>query len=171
MSAGQRVLRFILIFALLLGIWLLLSGKYDRFHTAWGVAGALALAGMSAARAPATMFPVVRFLLFIPWQLWQIFVSNLRVAKLVLSPGLPIRPRLLRQSPQMRDPRALTLLGCAITLTPGTLTIDIDDQRMIVHALDDASASGVTSNQMTDKIRSVFGAAADGPAGPGGAAG
>jgi len=157
MAAGQRIIRFIVVFALLLGIWLLLSGKYDAFHVAWGIGGALVLAWLSMKRAPATLFPFVRFLAFVPWQLWQIFISNLRVARLVLTPGIRIQPRILRKPPEVNDPRALTLLGCAITLTPGTLTIDITQDHMIVHALDDASADDINKAVMADKVAGVFG--------------
>jgi len=157
MAAGQRFIRFCLIFAVLLSIWLLLSGKFDGFHVGWGVLGAAALAGLSVRRAMATPFPLLRFLVFIPWQLWQIFISNLRVARLVLTPGLPIRSRVLRKPPRLKDPRALTLLGCAITLTPGTLTIDVTDDHMIIHALDDASADDIDAGVMAAKIQGVFG--------------
>jgi len=157
MAAGQRIFRFILVFVVLLGIWLLLSGKLDVFHTAWGVIGALVLAGLSVRRSPRTLFPIGRFLLFVPWQLWQILISNLRVAKIVLSPNLPIRPRLLRKPPGIRDPRALTLLGCSITLTPGTLTININEDHMLIHALDDASADDIEAEVMANKVAGVFG--------------
>jgi multicomponent Na+:H+ antiporter subunit E len=100
--------------------------------------------------------PLARLLLFIPWHLWQILISNLRVAKLVLTPGLPIKPRLLRRPPGSSDNRALTLLGCAITLTPGTLTVDINERYMIVHALDDGSYEDMQKNVMTDRVGAVF---------------
>lgn len=157
MAVGQRIFRFILVFVVLLAIWLLLSGKYDVFHTSWGVAGSLVLAGLSVRRSPKTLFPLGRFLLFVPWQLWQIFISNLRIAKIAMTPGLPIRPRLLRKPPKVRDPRALTLLGCSITLTPGTLTININEDHMLIHALDDASASDIDAEVMADKVAGVFG--------------
>lgn len=160
MSWLAQSVRFCLIFAVLLVIWLGLSGKFDAFHVGWGVAGALVFAALATRRQERGQFPLLRFALFVPWQLWQIFISNLRVARLVLTPGLPIAPRLLRRRPGMTDPRALTLLGCSITLTPGTLTVDIDEQQMIIHALDDASARDIERHVMADKVQSVFGEAA-----------
>lgn len=156
MRATSRLARFPLFFAVLLAVWLLLSGKFDWFHVGWGVLTALALAAAVTAWPREAGFPFLRFFAFIPWQLWQVFISNLRVARLVLSPGRSIRPRLLRAAPELTDQRAQTLLGCAITLTPGTLTVDVDDRHMIVHALDDASAEDIGAGIMQTKVREVF---------------
>ncbi len=157
MGLTLKITRFALLFAILLAIWLGLSGKFDAFHVAWGVAGAAVAAALATPRQAGPAFPLVRFLLFVPWQLWQIFISNLRVAKLVLWPGLAIEPRLLKRRPGLTDDRALTLLGCSITLTPGTLTVDIHTDEMVVHALDKPSADDVNADVMLHKISHVFG--------------
>lgn len=156
MKSEFKMIRFLLIFAGLFGVWLLLSGKFDAFHVGCGVASSLAVAVLTNRWLDARAFPVGRFLLFIPWQLWQILISNLRLVKLVLSPGLPLKPRLLRRSPGTSDNRALTLLGCSITLTPGTLTIDIKEDCMIVHSLDDGSHEDLNQNIMADRVADVF---------------
>jgi len=155
MNALVRTLRFLGLFLLLLGIWLLLSGKFDAFHVGWGVVGSAVVAWL-AFRARPSVFPVFRFLAFIPWELGQILISNLRVAKAVLQKDCPIQPRLLRRDPGLSDHRALTLLGASITLTPGTLTVDIDEGQMIVHALDDASAQDIHEGVMAERVRRVF---------------
>ncbi len=156
MRVARKVLRFIFIFVLLLGTWLLLSGKFDAFHVGWGVAGSLVIGVLTNRWLRDRPFPLLGLLLFIPWHLWQILLSNLRLARLVLTPGLPIKPRLLRRSPGSSDNRALTLLGCAITLTPGTLTVDINDRYMIVHAVDDGSYEDMRNNVMADRVAAVF---------------
>ena len=157
MGLHGRLPRFAFTFIVLLVIWLGLSGKFDVFHAGWGVVGAAAIAALTVPRLADRAFPLLRFLAFVPWQLWQILISNLRVARLVLTPSLPIRPRLLKRAPNLRDPRALTLLGCSITLTPGTLTVDINDEYMIIHALDDASAEDIGKDVMAHKVQGVFG--------------
>lgn len=156
MNLLRRTSRFAFFFLVLMAVWLLLSGKFDWFHIGWGVLTASALAASGAVWPRPGRFPLIRFLLFVPWQLWQIFISNLRVAAIVLSPGGAVRPRLLRAAPRLADPRAQTMLGGAITLTPGTLTVDIDETHMIVHALDDASAADIEAGVMRDKVASVF---------------
>lgn len=156
MNVLSRLARFMMYFLVLLGAWLLLSGKFDWFHVAWGLLTSLVLAAGVTAWPRRGGFPFLRFFAFLPWHLCQVFVSNLRVARLALSPGMPIRPRLLRPTPGLADPRAQTLLGCSITLTPGTLTVDVDEKHMIVHALDDASAADVDAEVMQRKVHSVF---------------
>ncbi len=157
MRPAQKILRFVWLLLVLLAAWLLLSGKFDAFHIGWGVIGAVVVAALAVRWCSDRPFPAIRLLLFLPWHAWQILISNLRVARLVLTPSLPIRPRLLRRPPGSDDNRALTLLGCAITLTPGTLTVDINDRYMIVHALDDASADDIRDQAMARRVQHVFG--------------
>ena len=60
--------------------------------------------------------------------------ANVEVAYRVLHPAMPIRPGILRVKTRLRRPSARTVLGNSITLTPGTLTVDIhDDGVMMVH--------------------------------------
>lgn len=157
MQALRAIARFAFFFVILMAAWLLLSGKFDAFHVGWGVLTAIVIAATAMAWPRSSMFPVARVLGFIPWHLWQVFISNLRVARLVLTPGMPIQSRLLCDKPGLDDPRAQTLLGAAITLTPGTLTVDIDGEQMVVHALDEASARDITAGVMQEKVRRVFG--------------
>lgn len=152
------MVRFIVVFALTLAVWLLLSGKYDAFHVGWGVLGAWAIAFLDGKEARQPSFPFARFGAYLPWQMYQIVVSNVRVARLVLSPRMPIEPRLLRRDPGLTDPRALTLLGCSITLTPGTLTVEIDEEHMLIHALDSGFAEDIEQETMARKIQGMFGA-------------
>lgn len=139
--------------ALLFGVWFLLSGLTDLFHLGAGVLAAILVT------IPTRLdrrFPVLRFIAYLPWLLIQILISNLRVARMALSPRLPIAPRLVRQPPGLRDDRALTLLGCSITLTPGTVTLDIDSREMVVHALDEGSARDIEEGGMARKVGGVF---------------
>lgn len=148
--------RFILTFAVLFGLWLLLSGKFDALHMGWGAFGAGVLAWLSSKRCPTVVFPYVRFFLFIPWHLGQILISNLRVVRLVLKPKLPLQSRMMVYEHGLTNQRAMTLLGCAVSLTPGTLTVDIDDKQMIIHALDEASANDIQNHVMSQRVKGVF---------------
>lgn len=141
-------------------IWAVLSGKLDALHFGVGVLGALFIAASfyssRSGGSRSQSFPLLRFLCFAPWLMWQIFVSNLRIAWLVLNFGKKIEPSFVRACPEMTDPRALTLLGCSITLTPGTLTVDIDENEMLIHALDAASADDIRAGTMTRRVSDVF---------------
>lgn len=78
---------------------------------------------------------VIRFLGFF---LWELYLANVTVAKAVLRPTLTIRPGVVAVPLKATTDLEITLLSCLITLTPGTLALDVSDDRstLYVHALD-----------------------------------
>lgn len=161
MMTKQRVTR-ILPFALLLtGIWYLLSGKLDVLHFGTGVVAALVIAANFAPTEDRTRFAPARFVLYVPWLMWQILVSNLRVARMVLSRRMRIAPMFISQKPGAIGVRALTMLGSSITLTPGTLTVDMNDDEIFVHALDRSSERDIRANVIARRVMTVFPERAD----------
>jgi multicomponent K+:H+ antiporter subunit E len=68
----------------------------------------------------------------------DIVTANLRVARRVLGPLQRLSPALIEVPLDLRDPFLATLLGSIVSLTPGTVAIDVDQQRwlLLVHALD-----------------------------------
>jgi len=153
----MRIVRYLATAALLAGIWYLLSGKTDLFHLGTGVLVAIVIASRYFRLQRKVPFPVLRFLLYVPWLLKQVIQSNLYVVKLVLSRDSKIAPRFIRKSiTGMEDERAQTLLGCSITLTPGTLTVNIDGKSMLIHALDDRVADDIKKGIMARQVSRVF---------------
>ncbi|HSP90124.1 MAG TPA: Na+/H+ antiporter subunit E [Vicinamibacterales bacterium] len=142
--------------ALLTGVWYLLSGMFDALHFGAGVATALVIAATYRPVEDCTVWKADRLVLYVPWLVWQIVVSNLRVARIVLTPRMPISPAFLRMTPSVEGPRALTLLGSSITLTPGTLTVDVDGREILVHALDAQSAQEVRDRIIERRVAEVF---------------
>ena len=135
-------------------LWLILSGKFDAFHVSIGAVSALCVA-LGTRRLlllppdigppgthPTNVLPL-RFLGYIPWLIWQIIVSSLHVAYVVLHPKMPIQPRLLRFDTAFPHVLAQLTLATSITLTPGTVTLDVDNDEFLVHALTDTSAKGL----------------------------
>lgn len=68
----------------------------------------------------------------------ELVVANLQVLKIVLSPRIRIRPGILAYRTRCRTSFGVTLLANSITLTPGTLSVDVseDHKTIFVHALD-----------------------------------
>jgi multicomponent Na+:H+ antiporter subunit E len=156
MKKKQRSGRVLVLTAFLSGIWYLLSGMFDPLHLGTGVVAAFVISLNLAPVADRTTFHPARFFLFVPWLIGQVVISNLRVARVVLSRRATISPGFVAQAPGVTGPRALTALGSSITLTPGTLTIDIDDDEIFVHALDTASAQDVRDGVMARRVREFF---------------
>lgn len=153
--------RFLRTAAALMAAWIVLSQVFDAFHLGLGLVASVALAAVRARRAPAGGFPTLRFLAYIPWLVKQIVVSNFRVACLAIAPRPRLAPRLLRVAPGALGRPALTLLGCSITLTPGTVTVDADGETLLVHALDAASARDIEQGILARRVRGVFGLQSD----------
>jgi multicomponent Na+:H+ antiporter subunit E len=153
---NSRPVRFAILVSSLMGAWLLLSGLTSpRYLTIGAVVSAMIALGIFSWTSPRP-FPILRFLSFLPWHLTQVVISNIRVAKVALSPEATIEPEFLWVRPGMEDERALTTLGCGLTLTPGTLTVDIDPEIMLVHALDKTSAKDIQMGDMARRVARVF---------------
>jgi multicomponent Na+:H+ antiporter subunit E len=153
-------------FFVLFGLWLLLSGKYDAFHVGIGFAATLlvTLVHLRINRylyfqkdiAKENSLNFWRFMLYIPWLIWEIIVASLQVAYLVLHPKIPINPSLVRFKTKLPNIAARVILGNSITLTPGTLTISIDDDEFLVHALADASHSSIVDGRLPKKVAELY---------------
>jgi multicomponent Na+:H+ antiporter subunit E len=148
--------RVILTAVLLTAAWAVLSGRFDLLHLGAGVVVSIAIATNFPAWEDRTRFRFGRFLAFIPWLAVQVIKSNLRVARSVLTPGLDIAPTFISRRPDVGGDRGLTLLGASTTLTPGTLTVDIDEHEMFVHALDHRSARDVETGVIAKRVAAVF---------------
>lgn len=153
--------RFVRLWVLLFFVWFLLSGMADAMHLGFGLFSSFVIA-MVARKFLRNYpcFPWMRMAAFLPWHLYQVFVSNLRVAKLALTvPASQIKPIFLVSQSSLKGEQALAVLGICTTLTPGTLTIDIDEEGSLVHALDRASADDIKEKTMERRIAHVFGGA------------
>ncbi|GJL51512.1 Na+/H+ antiporter subunit E [Candidatus Nitrospira salsa] len=139
-------------------LWLMLSGSFHWIHLSLGAAASFTVAWINSGHSP--FVPNFRIwgktILFLPWLFVQIIKSSLHVTKLILNPNLPIAPKLLRVKTNLNNRAAVVLLGNSITLTPGTITAEVDASTLIVHALDDVSSEDVRSGRLESKIASVF---------------
>ena len=133
----------ILQFIILFGLWLLLSGKYDWFHVSLGFASAFVVTVLQFRINKYLYYQIKianenslswsRLLIYIPWLIWQVILASLQVAYIVLHPRMPINPSLLKFKTKLPNIAARVILGNSITLTPGTLTVDIDKERGILY--------------------------------------
>ncbi len=145
--------------AALFVMWVMLSGKFDFFHLGLGVSLSFLVAWLNSGHSP--FVPRFRLwgkiFLYLPWLFTRIIASSLHLTKLILDPRLPIHPRLIRYESKLREPPAVVLLGNSITLTPGTITAEVNGQVLLVHAVDELSGEDVTSRRLEAKIADVFG--------------
>jgi multicomponent Na+:H+ antiporter subunit E len=74
---------------------------------------------------------------FLVWFLWELFLSNVRVAYDVATPGHLAKPGILAIPLDAETPFEITLFANLITLTPGTLSLDVssDNKTLYIHAM------------------------------------
>ncbi len=151
---------------LLMAIWLILSGHYDFLHIFYGVVSVAAVVWLNLRLDPlplancepcgTTRINVPRLVIYLVWLLWQIIKSGFYVAYLVLHPKMPIQPALVRFDCILPNVLAKVILGNSITLTPGTLTTDIREDRFIVHSLTRSTGDDVLSGDMNGRVARLY---------------
>lgn len=162
--AKAKVTSYAATFALLFfPFWLPLSGFFDLFHLSIGVGCCALVAYMSHdllfvnVRVGDMRTIVKRFFAYIPWLLYQIIVSNIHVARIVLSPSMPINPKIIKFKTKLDSDISLATFANSITLTPGTITIDIKDGEYYVHALDETVAYDLLfGGEMEDRVAHIY---------------
>jgi len=122
---------------ILLGLWLALAPAPTLGQILIGIALALVLPWLTQGfwpDRPRLANPLAAALLIIR-VLVDILVANIEVARQVLGPIGRLRPGFLEVPLDIRDPFVASLLASIVSLTPGTVSIDIEDGVLLVHAL------------------------------------
>lgn len=150
-----------LLFVVCVLFWLVLSGHFTPLYIGFGIAAAGLVTWLN--RREEIVSEVVRALpglaTYAPWLLWQIVQSNLQVARVVLHPRLPIDPAVVRVRTALRRDLAVATYANSITLTPGTVTVDIEGDELVVHALTRDSAAALADGEMGRRVGRVYGEA------------
>lgn len=152
--------RFALTFVGLFIVWLLLTQSLDIAELIAGLlvsalAAALAVERLAVLDAikltPMLPLHLVRYFAYF---FWALLTANLDVARRVLSPGLAIRPDLVEVHTEIQSDLGKLWLANSITLTPGTLTVDVIGQNLRVHWI--AVPAGTDTESATRAVVSGF---------------
>ncbi len=128
-----------MLFATLLAFWLLLNGSLASDVFLVGSLAALAITllfrnGLSVASefrfTPQALLAAPAYVAFF---LKELVKSNLKLAGIVLSPALPLRPGIVKVRTRLKSRMGRLLLANSITLTPGTLTVEMDGEWLYIH--------------------------------------
>jgi multicomponent Na+:H+ antiporter subunit E len=141
----------------LFAFWLLLSGMYTPFLVVSGLVAASAVAALASRMGaadpeghPVHLTPAA--LRYWPWLMKEIAVSGWQVTRIILDPGLPISPRLVRFAPTQKTTLGLVTHANSITLTPGTVTVEADHDGFLVHALTREGGTGLDGSEMDRRV-------------------
>ena len=163
-SASTRrqypLLRALVLTALLVVAWLLWSGLFKPLLLGLGVVSCaltvylLHRMGYFGNETFAFRYSP-RLLGFWGWLGKEIIASSLEVARVVLAREIRVEPRTVKLDVSQLDPVDQVLLGNSITLTPGTLTLDVHEGRMLVHALTVDGAAELEAGEMQRRVAAL----------------
>jgi multicomponent Na+:H+ antiporter subunit E len=161
----MQTTRVLMLFGGLAALWLLWSGLYLPLMLSLGLASCLLVVWIvkrfeTVDQESVPMQLGLGIITYWGWLAKEIVVSSLQVSKIVLSPSMPISPTVVRVQSMADGDVGRVLFGNSITLTPGTLTMDIGPQGMVtVHALTQDGAEGVLTGDMNARVAAFEGRA------------
>ncbi|UCE63252.1 MAG: Na+/H+ antiporter subunit E [Nitrospirota bacterium] len=150
--------RILLKTALFFLIWMALSGKFNFLHLTIGLGLSLGIAWLNTWPLTGDKMRVswVGVLTYVPWLFSRILASSIHMVRLILDPKLPIDPQLFGHQTSLPHHAAVVLLGNSITLTPGTITVEVSPNELTVHSIDPASSNDLLSGTLEKKVATVF---------------
>ncbi|MFP4590264.1 MAG: monovalent cation/H+ antiporter subunit E [Halobacteriales archaeon] len=155
--------RYAVLFGLSFGFYLVLAGSIAPYELVTGLATAAAvtitMGGVTFWRAPSPRVTPLRLLrgaVYVPYLLVMIVQANLSVTRVILDPRASIEPSVVRLRPAVFGPFPLTTLANSITLTPGTLTMRVTGQDLLVHTLTVPAREDLIGGRLERAVRFVF---------------
>lgn len=162
-----RTFSFMFTFLVMYLFWLFNSGVFEIFYLSLGAASAFFVAYVFHSHfalikdAHSAFRAFIRFMGYLPWIIRQIVLANWDIVKRVLNPDMPIDPRIISFQSTLKSDLAMTTLANSITLTPGTITIDIDpDGIFYVHSIAKEPAESLLAAppcEMAARVGYIFG--------------
>lgn len=136
------MLRTIFIASMLFALWLLLSGVYKPLTLYLGLFSSLAVTlilnrmiRLSPAQPLQFSLHPIAVLFYIAWLMVEITKANWQVIKLILAPQLKLQQNLFKIPYSQKTDLGQTMFANSITLTPGTVSVEIEPDHLLVHVL------------------------------------
>lgn len=160
----EALVRVLKLAPVLIAFWLLLSGHYTTLLlslmvVSTGVVCWLIWRADFDRRFDVTPFFdirlafVLRTIAYLPWLAWQVLVAAVSVTRRVWSPRPDLRPTVARTPADHMEHVPQVLYANSITLTPGTLSLDVDDDAIEVHGLDPEGIEELDAGEMLRRVR------------------
>lgn len=171
--ASNPYLNFIEVYGLLLLLWIVMSGIFTVKFIIYGcvssfliscfVVGSLRIGGLKSNRTYFILhanYP--KLIIYFLWLIKEVVKSAIDVSKIILSPNMKIDPIVVWFKADYDNPTARAILANSITLTPGTVTIDIYDSGVFsVHALNSEFADDLLDGSMQERVAKLYGETID----------
>jgi multicomponent Na+:H+ antiporter subunit E len=146
----------------LFAFWLILTGSLAPFDVVLGLVLSMALGGWSSSflwggrelgLSPKRLLGYAAYVIHL---LRSVIVAAVHVAEVVLDPRMPIRPIIITHRVRFSTEAQRIAFANSVTLTPGTLTVDVDGDSFTIHCLAERFADDITSGELERRITRVF---------------
>ena len=166
---GSSLIHKLSMFVVLFGFWMVLSGRTETKFIVYGLITALVTTWVTY---PLLLVPnkdgskqyfvfgvsIPKFIMYFFWLMWQLVLANVDVLLATTAQELDIDPKVVRFYFRADNPMASVVLANSITLTPGTVTINVTDDGLYeIHALTKGAAAGVLDGSMQKKVTDLYG--------------
>lgn len=159
----EEIVRFGGVFLLAFGFYLLVAGQRPLYAVATGGFTAVLVAGLlrnvvfeTTPRPVQALETVVRGTIYVPYLLWEIIRANVVIAYVVLHPSLPLETYLDRIDTPLTGGLPVSAFANSVTLTPGTLTVDVEGNDLVVHSMTTGTRLDLLDGPRERAVQFVF---------------
>ena len=148
---------------MLMATWVVFSGLFDGFHLTLGVLSCAFVSYISSdllfsdrsIGIGARFGQFFRLSGYFVWLLWQIVLSNVHLLKLAFLGPKSLTPQIVRYETKLKTDFEKFLLANSITLTPGTITVRLRGDVLLVHALSRDGATALQAGEMDRRVSAL----------------
>jgi multicomponent Na+:H+ antiporter subunit E len=146
--------------ASLMLFWMLISGDFGLLNLALGLVSALLVVAithrMDVVDQESRPYHLsARLPVYLAWLARKVIRSNLDVTRAIWTPGNSISPAVVRLRLSQQTALGKVIYANSITLTPGTVTLAIEGDEILVHALTHADAAALQTGEMDRNVREL----------------
>ncbi len=158
----RKVVHALYLGGVLFAVWLLLSGYFTPLLIAFGIASCALVVAITARmdvvdREGHPLHLTWRALPYWTWLVVEIVKANIDVAKRILLPSHAISPTMLRVKTSQTSDLGKVIYANSITLTPGTISVDVANDEILVHALSKDGADDLQTGEMDRRVTRMAG--------------
>ena len=153
----------------LFAFWMVLSGRTETKFVVYGILTAVVTTWVTyplllvpnkdgSKKYYVFGFSIPKMIMYFFWLMWQLVLANIDVLLATTGQELNIDPKVVRFRFRADNPMASVILANSITLTPGTVTMNVTDDGVYeIHALTVGAAAGVLDGGMQKKVADLYG--------------
>lgn len=166
---GSTLVHKLAMFVVLFGFWMVLSGRTETKFVVYGILTAVVTTWVTyplllvpnkdgSKKYYVFGFSIPKMIMYFFWLMWQLVLANIDVLLATTGQELNIDPKVVRFRFKADNPMASVILANSITLTPGTVTMNVTDDGVYeIHALTVGAAAGVLDGGMQKKVADLYG--------------